>query len=256
MTQNRGKDLVQTADIDRHNLFLHIWKDKISSKGIGLNPLLTFLIDIDWDKVRDTSYFNMEYTTDEMAQVDYFGQNLSFLRICYLQDPNDGFNGPEYMATKVLVGDCRSESFSAEHFVKFAEGKTFDILATRLDADPQSPEYQLAYKTVWRMLTRASMQKVTRIRSISMVKQLGTLWDEAGDADAAPGTFAELLRYGAVHLEQTRVGLDAMKVPRPPMIIRKGLLEPPTMFEYLMAGIRLLVRILSKWFQRVFGRSA
>jgi hypothetical protein len=94
-----------------------------------------------------------------MALINYFGHTFSLLRVCYLQDPNDGFNGPEYWTTKVLVFDSRSESFSAEHFVGFAEKKTLYILATSLDTGPQSAEYQLA---VVRFVIRMLGQKVRK----------------------------------------------------------------------------------------------
>ena len=57
---------------------------------------------------------------------------------------------------------------------------------------------------------------------------LGVLLDlpENEGKDVAPGTFFELLRYGAVNFEQTREGVAYVPTPTPTMIVKKGVQEP------------------------------
>lgn len=200
---------------------------------------------IPWKKIQDKHY-NFNYIPDKIAQIEYFGHAFCWLRVCYLQDPNDGFNGPEYWTNKVLVFDARTESFPAEIEVGFAEKATFNIFSTRLDADPDSPEYQLAYRTTWKMLTQGSMEKVVRIKNLTTSKHLGTLWDmeENAGKDMAPGTFAELLRYGVIHFEQTREDLDRVDVPWPPVVIEKALLDPGVISQIMSFTLRFIPKAL------------
>jgi hypothetical protein len=50
------------------------------------------------------------------------------------------------------------------------------------------------------------MQKITHGKNLTKTPAWGLIWDEKGNEskDIEPGTFAELLRYGAVRFEQTR----------------------------------------------------
>ena len=159
--------------------------------------------------------------------MEYIGQVLAWLRLCMLEDPNDGFSGPDYYEKKILLFDSLSEDWAAEETVGFTGQDVFDVLQTRLDADPESKEYQTAFKTIWRLLTRSSMQKVAHGKHLTKNPALGILLDmeENKGKDIAPGTFAELLRYGSVHFEQKREEVKYVKAQRPEHVIKKGLLE-------------------------------
>ena len=77
-----------------------------------------------------------------------------------------------------------------------------------------------------RLLTRSAMQKVVHGKNLTSSINLGVLWDENPGRDCEPGTFAELLRYGTVHFEQTRKTIEYVQAPAPPTTLKKGLLEP------------------------------
>ena len=160
--------------------------------------------------------------------MEYIGQVLAWLRLCMLEDPNDGFSGAEYYVNKVLLFDSLSEDWGAEETIGFSGQDLFNVLSTRRDADPGSKEYETAYRTIWRLLTQSSMQKVTHGKNLTKGLALGILWDmeENEGKDAAPGTFAELLRYGSVHFEQTREEIKYVKAEKPEHLLKKGLLEP------------------------------
>ena len=72
------------------------------------------------------------------------------------------------------------------------------------------------------------MQKITHGKHLTKSPALGILWDrqENEGKDVAPGTFAELLRYGSVHFEQEREEIEYVKARKPEHRIKKGLLEP------------------------------
>lgn len=72
------------------------------------------------------------------------------------------------------------------------------------------------------------MQKVGHGGNLTRTVSLGDLWDmpENESRDCAPGTFAELIRYGAVHFRQKRRGLATLKAKKPKTTMNKKLLEP------------------------------
>jgi hypothetical protein len=103
------------------------------------------------------------------------------------------------------------------------------VITTRIDADPESEEYKLAKKTAWRMLTKSSFQKITHGKNLTHSVHCGALLDlpENEGKDQEPGTFGELIRFGSVHLEQTResiVYVDPVVVA-PELVIHKGIFE-------------------------------
>ena len=75
------------------------------------------------------------------------------------------------------------------------------------------------------MLAKSSVQKTTRAKNLTHSKHLGALWDENPGDDCLPGTFGELLRYGAENFRQTREEVVQMSPPEPKKRLRKGLLE-------------------------------
>ena len=107
--------------------------------------------------------------------MEYIGQVLAWSRLCRLEDPTDGFNGTEYYANKVLLFDSLSEDWGAEEAISFSGQDLFDVLATRRDGDMESEKYQKAYKTVWRLLTQSSMQKIMHGKQLTKGLALGVL---------------------------------------------------------------------------------
>lgn len=71
------------------------------------------------------------------------------------------------------------------------------------------------------------MQKITRGKGLTHDVHLGLLWDrpENEGKDNKLDTCAEMLRYGTVHMEQTRESIRRRKAERAPVTYKKGLLE-------------------------------
>lgn len=172
--------------------------------------------------------YHWEFKVEPLTVMEYIGQVLAWMRLSMLEEPNDGFNGAEYYANKVLLFDSLSEDWGAEATIGFKGQDLFDVLATKVDADPESKEYQASYKTIWRLLTRSSMQKITHGKNLTKGEALGVIWDkkENEGKDTESGSFAELLRYGSVHFVQERKEIAYIKAQKPEQTIKKGLLEP------------------------------
>ncbi|KAF2807566.1 uncharacterized protein BDZ99DRAFT_419922 [Mytilinidion resinicola] len=212
-----------------HDLFIHFWKGQNDHSGIVQSPLIGFVKDVRFEDSVARG-FKWDFKVDELTVMGYIGQCVAWLRLCMLEEPNGGFNGVEYWANKILLFDSLTEDWAAEQQLGFTGQAIFDALVTKRDADPKSEEYQKAYKAIWRLLTKSSMQKITHGKHLTETPALGIFLDakENQGADIASGTFAELLRFGSVHLEQTRESIDYIKAerPDPEKIMKKGLLEP------------------------------
>ena len=160
--------------------------------------------------------------------LEYTSQISCWRRVAQIQEPFEGgFDGKEYWKNKILKYDVLKECWAAETEVGFVGQDLFDVLATRRDEDPSSEKYQKAEKVVWRLLTSTCMQKVTHGKNLLRTPALGTLWDltENEGKDVEEGTFAELLRYGSLHFQQTREEIEKVEPEETGFVIRKGLLE-------------------------------
>jgi hypothetical protein len=210
-----------------HDLFVYLWRDRSSYNGIGANPLLAFAQDLDFSESQKRG-FAWEFIVDPTTVFQYITQVTAWLRLCMLEDAGDGFSRADYAQEHILWFDVLEEDWGAETVVGFRGQESFDALATKRDADPNTEEYKTAYKLVWRLLTRSSMQKITHGKNLTKTPALGLLWDmkENEGKDIEPGTFAELLRHGSIHLEQNRKEILFVKTEKPEKTMKKGVFEP------------------------------
>ncbi|GKT47669.1 putative GMC-type oxidoreductase [Colletotrichum spaethianum] len=209
-----------------HDLLMHLWKDRTSPDGLLEDPLIAFANSISLDQAEARNYrWNWEVSTTKLFE--YLTQIICWIRVSMIEEPNEGFSGVEYFEKKVLLFDALIEDWPAEALIGWNGEHLFDLLSVRLDAPPESEEYKKAYNLVWTLLTTSTMEKITHAANMTSTKALGTLWDmsENEGKDHAPGTFAELLRYGSVHFEQNRE-TECITAPKADIILRKGLLEP------------------------------
>jgi len=215
--------------VSRHDLFIHFWKGRSDYTGIIESPLIGFVKDFNYAEV-EARGFKWEFNVDELTIMGYVGQVVAWVRLCWLKEPNGGFDGVDYYTKKVLLFDALDEDWPAETVAGFDGQSLLSVFTTKLDADPESDEYKKAYKAAWLMLTGSCMQKIMHGKGLTKVLACGMLLDmeENEGKDREPGTFGELLRYGSVHLEQTRKSIKYVEPIRPDekVIIHKGLMEP------------------------------
>ncbi|KAF2702716.1 hypothetical protein K504DRAFT_464876 [Pleomassaria siparia CBS 279.74] len=212
-----------------HKLFVHFWEGRNDYSGIIESPLISFVKDFDLAEMQSRG-FKWELKVDGLTVLGYIGQVVAWVRLCWLQEPNDGFNGVDYYMNKVLLFDVMTEDWRAETVVGYIGQDLLNVFTTRLDADPESEAYKKAYETVWLLLTSSCMEKIIHGKEMTKGLAIGMLLDlpENEGKDDEEGTFGELLRYGSVHFEQTRSKINYVDPIRPEerVIIKKGLLEP------------------------------
>lgn len=205
---------------------MKLWEGRTSPGEIVTNPLVAFAKDVDFEASKARN-FHWDFSVGPLTVFEYIGQVLAWLRLCMIEEPDEGFNGREYWASKVLIFDSLTEDWAAEDTVGFTGEDLFNAMAMKRDAEPASKEYQLAHKMTWRLLSKASMQKITHGKNLTKTPALGVLWDEEANEgkDIEPGTFAELLRYGSVHFEQNRPGIDYVKAPKSDIVLKEKVLQ-------------------------------
>lgn len=210
-----------------HDLFVYLWKGHANYSGMIQSPLLSFALGLDFSEPQKRGY-NWEFIVEPLTVFEYITQVTAFLRLTMLEDAGDGFSCADYSVNNILWFDAREEDWGAETIVGYRGEDAANALATKLDADPDSEEYKTAYKLVWRLLTKSSMQKITHGKNLTKTPAWGLIWDEKGNEskDIEPGTFAELLRYGAVRFEQARESIEYVQAEKPAQTMKKGVFEP------------------------------
>ncbi|KAE8557581.1 hypothetical protein EYB25_002288 [Talaromyces marneffei] len=186
-----------------HDLFVYLWSGKDIYEGLSANPLMAFIQKLDFSASQRRG-FAWDFQVEPIVVFDYITQK------------------------NILWFDALEEDWAAETVVGYQGEKLFEALTTRLHEDPESERYKRAYKTVWRILTNSSMQKVTHGKKLTKTPALGVLLDKPENAnkDIEPGTFADLLRYGSVHFEQTRSQITVIQTEKPTETMKKGIFEP------------------------------
>ncbi|EED19058.1 conserved hypothetical protein [Talaromyces stipitatus ATCC 10500] len=202
-----------------HDLFVYLWSGKNSHEGLSANPLVAFAQKLDFSASQRRG-FAWDFQVGPGVVFEYITQVIAWLRLCMLEEAGDGFSCADYAQNNILWFDSMEEDWAAEKF--------FEALTTRLDDDPESERYKKAYELIWRLLTKSSMQKITHGKNLTKTPALGILLDkpENVNKDIEEGTFADLLRYGSVHFEQTRSQIAVVKIEKPVETMKKGVFEP------------------------------
>lgn len=198
---------------------------RIDDKAQTVHPSLgepdpKFVKDINFEESADWAW---DFKIGPVQVMEYIAQVMCWRRLTMLEDTGDGFNASEYWQTRVLATDAGEEHWGAELVVGFRGTRIYELLKLRRDVDPESEDYKEAYKLVWRLLARSSMQKVTHGKGMTHTPHLGKLWDDNEGTDCASGTFGELLRWGTVHLRQKRESIRTKETVKSPLILKEGL---------------------------------
>lgn len=218
----------------RQDVFMHVWQGRTNSDGLSQHPLMTEIIPY-WMQSLDLSVgpsFGLNVEMDKL--IEYGLQMVCWRRVCMLEDPNDGFSGPDYWVNNVLWIDLyqevmlpfRQEGSNVPAFER--NGKLFDLFSMKRDARSDTSQYTEAEQTVWTLLTESSMMKIGTIKGMVDWVSIGTMWNMPKNLgkDSEPGTFAELLRYVPTHFRQIRKDISTLEATRSPVTIKKGVLEP------------------------------
>lgn len=183
-----------------HDVFLELWKGRADCIGLQDHPLLRQV-----QKVKVPKDMQIKFGIDNSLMNDYVAQVLAFKRIRMLQDPADGFNGPEYWERHAFVLPVQ-ETFLAQILTGFDGQRQYDLLALPRESVSPRDRDPDAEKLVRGLLSSASTMKLSHGLKNNKLVHLSKLWDlpQNAEADIAPGTYAAYLRWGSIHLEQTR----------------------------------------------------
>lgn len=212
-----------------HATFLHVWGDKSSCDGLHKHPLFSHLRPLDSMTHGLKTDENNEPVAKTDKFIDYGAQVYSLERLRDLVDRNDGWDGRKCIEEKAFLLPALKEMWYYQERTGYLGSKQHELLTTRTDAP--EPERSNAEDFVNDMLANTLLLKFCHGLKDTMVSSLADIWDDPahhGD-DCASGTFAESLRWGAVHLRQTRT-LES--VPLAPPI---GKLQHVAMFEAFSA---------------------
>lgn len=208
-----------------HAVFLELWQDRITSRGIGEHPLVSHLGDF----VLPPVFKVFEKILTSAGLKDYLCQWEAAARVLSLIDAARAWDGPAYLARHVrLLG--LDHFFLHNMLTDFAGDRQFALLRTPR-ASAGDPEHAAAKQFVDTLLVRAALVKLSQ-GFMPEPPQLATIWDreENRDADAMPGTWGEYLRWASVHLTSTRavvpLNAEQMKVLAPKVVWVSGVFDP------------------------------
>ncbi|KAI0170784.1 capsule polysaccharide biosynthesis protein [Pestalotiopsis sp. NC0098] len=213
-----------------HDLFCYLWTDKTNVDGMRNHPILRDTNKRILEQYKIIAPYLWDWSVPHEKALEYVTQISVWAHLCHNRDAGDGFDGCAYWENHIFLFSSK-EDWPAEEMLGFAGSgqKIMDLLALRRDGDRDSDQYKMAESLVWTLLARTCMQKVTHAAGITHSPHLGTLWDmpENEGKDCAPGTFGELLRYGAVHFRQKRETVPRMPAPKPlpENTFKRGLFE-------------------------------
>jgi hypothetical protein len=210
-----------------HELLVHVWDTPIGRTnciGVTENPLLRFTKDLG---------FPAPGTDDLLISLsalqDYLAQIVCWRRMCRLSAPDKDIGGldfHEYWKTNVMPINMLKEGWALEELCGFSGERPFELLTAKLD-DADNSEHFESQNLIWRLLTRSSFQKIPTGKHVTRYRPLGFFLSSPGniDKDCEPGTYAELLRYGAEHFIQLRDEIVLAQLPELEVKLQRGVLD-------------------------------
>ncbi|POS74340.1 capsule polysaccharide biosynthesis protein [Diaporthe helianthi] len=187
-----------------HDTFLHVWGEGTHCEGLSKHPLLRHLKPYGAPTDALIMNENHEAVTESRAIMDYGAQVHCLERLRDLVDADDKWDGRACIDTTTFLLPALKEMWYYQERTKFLGHRQFELLTTPYDApEPQRSE---AEAFVSDMVANTLIMKFCHGLKGAMASSLADMWDDPAnsDADSAAGTFAEYLRWGTVHLRQTR----------------------------------------------------
>ncbi|KAH8901219.1 glycosyltransferase [Thozetella sp. PMI_491] len=218
----RGNEVVKRW----HDVYCKMWEGKTSAEGFSKHPLLAHLSPLE-TQIDKLGCPPLLLPTEALG--DYLAHFLAFERLHHLKDPSDGFDGADYHANKILLLRAEDHLYYAQRITGWDGRKQYNMLATKVSADPVTTEgYAEAKLFVDSVLQNSVMMKLSHGPPCGL-ENLASIWDEEQhkDDDVAEGTFASYLRYGSVHWQQS-TPITPVRLEKYTQVYTAGVLEPIT----------------------------
>ena len=214
-----------------HDIYLAMWAGGVTNAvGFHKHPLLQHLPLLNPPSSENNP--GLKVTIESLT--DYLAHFLTFERLRKLVDPSDGFDGPKYYREHMLLAEAMTETYYAQAKTGWSGALQYEYLSTKRKRqnNDSSKECEIDEKRckaqdfVHDVLANGSTMKLSHGQGGS--KFLADLWDlqENENADCEAGTFAEYLRWGSVHLNQTRKIVPKKIDNSNEKVYHAGVLEP------------------------------
>lgn len=190
-----------------HDMFLKIWNGRNSCKELHSHPMLRHLsrYEVPSSTGQPPAFAYEDY-------VDYLAQMFCLERLRHLRDPSQDWDGPQFFDSRVLLFECVSEVYWAQHLTHWDGRKQFNMLSCLHDLT--EPGYFEAEKFIQDVLSNSSTMKISHGIPTDQREYLARIWDEPAneDADCRAGTFAAYLRWASIYFQQSKK-LTRVKLP-------------------------------------------
>ncbi|KZV95316.1 hypothetical protein EXIGLDRAFT_834383 [Exidia glandulosa HHB12029] len=183
-----------------HEVFSAVMKDRTSSLDVRLDPLFAHLTPFTLPGFTSSIRVPVEAIGDYLAQFTAAG------RLFALVDRSVGWDGPRFFQKNLMLFDM-DELFIQNVLTDWSGELQFAHLSR--------PRHEPVNRADFDQLASEEFVETSLERSIILKMSQGLLpepiplakiWNhpENENADVAPGTWAEYLRWGSVHLDQVR----------------------------------------------------
>ncbi|KAL8325713.1 hypothetical protein RB597_008809 [Gaeumannomyces tritici] len=216
---NRGNGMVRRW----HDTVIRVWGTADRCDGLSQHPLLRHL----------APYPSPDGKADPQKIMDYGVQVFCLERLRELVDPKDRWDGPDYFSKNMLLLPASSEMWHYNNLAVDKGRKQFELLSTRrpdggLLRKEELEKSAAAESFVQDVLANRFVMKLCHGLKDVLDEPLTSSWDDPQNdgVDCAPGTYAEYLRWGSVHLKQTRKLEPAVLEPLTTEPYKIGLYDP------------------------------
>ncbi|KAK6083348.1 capsule polysaccharide biosynthesis protein [Seiridium cupressi] len=167
-----------------HGIFLKLWEGANKTAGMSSHLL-----------IRHLPRYEVPPSTGQPPAfqyahfVDYLAQMLCLERLRHIKDPAINWDGPAFFETSVLLYECVTEVYWAQHLTHWDGRKQFELLNPRREDAIKDEPYFEADAFVAGIIDTSSTMKLSHGLVTEQREYLARIWDEPenSDADVAPG---------------------------------------------------------------------
>lgn len=181
------------------DMFLGLWEDATNTIGFHRKELFA--------KLPHITSPSPELTAGDM--IDYGAHVACINLVRDSVDEPSGWNGVEYYKKHMLLHDGEKEMALLQALTAWDGKLEFELLSRKRSGEGAvvDESWVAADELVKNVITNSALLKLSHGPKGMFRYTLAGFWDreENHDADVAPGTFAEYLRFASLHYEQSRV---------------------------------------------------
>ncbi|GAB7328458.1 hypothetical protein MBLNU13_g00416t2 [Cladosporium sp. NU13] len=164
------------------------------------------------------------YSTEEASALltDYIIQVQALTKAMSTMDPQDEWDGPEYVAKHVYAIEFMVGAQLINDLTSWDGSLAFNLMSLPVprDEETESDEQKTARGIVESCLSRSfGFKLATGLILRVMGDTLSSLWRRNIGSDNVPNTYAHWLRYGTEHWNQNEVPPSIEWKPRQPIMV-------------------------------------